>query len=125
MRTGDWFVPLWTSSLQKRWSTDAVVKMAFAPVHDGPVGLDYVADLGDGFDSTYAIAYLLGQREIEIGENRLPRAQCLVMGGDQVYPDASRDDYWKRMQRPYEAAFPRSDDPAAERPPVFLIPGNP
>src|SRR5438552_1769939 len=28
------------------------------------IWLDYVADLGDGFDSTYAIAYLIGQKEI-------------------------------------------------------------
>ena len=46
------------------------------------------------------------------------------MGGDQVYPDASRDDYKYRMQTPYEAAFPRTDKPGSEHPPVFLIPGN-
>lgn len=91
---------------------------------EGPVWVDYVADLGDGFDSTYAIAFLIGQREIDVDGTSLPRADCLVMGGDQVYPDASRDDYWKRMQRPYEAAFPRSDRPDAERPRVYLIPGN-
>jgi hypothetical protein len=76
---------------------------------EGTVRVDYVADLGDGFDSTYAIAYLIGKKEIEIeGAGKLPRAQCLVMGGDQVYPDASRDDYEKRMQRPYRFAFPNS-----------------
>lgn len=91
---------------------------------EGAVWVDYVADLGDGFDSTYAIAYLLGQRELDVEGQELPRADCLVMGGDQVYPDASRDDYWKRMQRPYEAAFPRSTMPDAHRPPVYLIPGN-
>ena len=91
---------------------------------DGPVWLDYVADLGDGFDSTYAVAYLIGQREIDVDGTKLPRAHCLIMGGDQVYPDASRYDYSKRMQRPYQCAFPRSDRPGAARPPVFLIPGN-
>ncbi len=72
---------------------------------DGATWVDYVADLGDGFDSTYAIAYLLGQAEVEVNKQKLPRADCLIMGGDQVYPDASRDDYWYRMQMPYEAAF--------------------
>jgi hypothetical protein len=91
---------------------------------EGPVWLDYVADLGDGFDSTYAVAYLIGQHEIDVDATKLPRAHCLIMGGDQVYPDASRDDYSKRMQRPYECAFPRSDRPGAARPPLFLIPGN-
>ncbi len=92
---------------------------------EGTVWVDYVADLGDGFDSTYAIAYLIGKKEIEIeGAGKLPRAQCLVMGGDQVYPDASRDDYEKRMQRPYRFAFPNSLAEGAAHPPVFLIPGN-
>lgn len=89
-----------------------------------PVWVDYVADLGDGFDSTYAIAYLIGQKSIKVGNNtELPRADCLVMGGDTVYPDASRYDYETRMQQPYKQAFPRNgNDPS--RPPVYLIPGN-
>jgi hypothetical protein len=91
---------------------------------NGAVWLDYVADLGDGFDSTYAIAYLIGQQEIDVDGTGLPRAHCLLMGGDQVYPDASRDDYARRMKRPYECAFPRSDRPDAARPSMFLIPGN-
>jgi hypothetical protein len=91
---------------------------------DGPVWLDYVADLGDGFDSTYAVAYLIGQREIDVDGTRLPRAHCLIMGGDQVYPDASRYDYSKRMQRPYECAFPRSDRPGAARPRCFSFPAT-
>src|SRR5262245_38186543 len=52
---------------------------------DGSGWVDYVADLGDGFDSTYAIAYLLGRPSLGIGDQQLPRAHCLVMGGDQVY----------------------------------------
>lgn len=92
---------------------------------DGAIWVDYVADLGDGFDSTYAIAYLLGQRSIEV-ENvgTLPRASCLIMGGDQVYPDASRYDYQTRMRRPYEFAFPDNEAENAEHPHLFLIPGN-
>jgi len=89
------------------------------------IWVDYVADLGDGFDSTYAIAYLIGQKEIQIGpELKLPRADCLIMGGDEVYPDASREDYQARMQRPYRYAFPIDEKDDAIHPPVFLIPGN-
>jgi len=89
------------------------------------VWVDYVADLGDGFDSTYAIAYLIGQKEIALGGVlNLPRADCLIMGGDEVYPDASRDDYKSRMQRPYRAAFPKSQKAGSSHPPVYLIPGN-
>ncbi|MBK9156400.1 MAG: metallophosphoesterase [Chloracidobacterium sp.] len=94
------------------------------PDDKSEVWVDYVADLGDGFDSTYAVAYLVGRKSIEVDGVILPRADCLVMGGDQVYPDASRDDYRKRMQRPYRAAFPRTERPDAIHPPVFLIPGN-
>lgn len=90
----------------------------------GAVWVDYVADLGDGFDSTYAIAYLIGQKSIVVDGLEMPRADCLIMGGDEVYPDASRYDYLTRMQRPYECAFPRSKDAKVDRPPVFLIPGN-
>src|SRR5436190_1576193 len=88
------------------------------------VWVDYVADLGDGFNSTYAIAYLIGQQEIEIGNEKLPRADCLIMGGDEVYPYASAEDYLQRMQRTYRAAFPKTKRPGADHPPVYLIPGN-
>lgn len=96
-----------------------------APGADGAVWIDYVVDLGDGFDSTYAIAYLLGQKSLDIkGVGTLPRGQALIMGGDQVYPEATRDNYKKRMLNPYAFAFPDSDAPDAVHPPLFLIPGN-
>lgn len=89
-----------------------------------PIWVDYVADLGDGFDSTYAVAYMIGQKELTVGNDlTLPRARCLIMGGDQVYPDASQIAYQTRMQRPYEFAFPRNEVEGSS-PPVYLIPGN-
>ena len=51
---------------------------------------DFVADLGDGFDATYSVASVLAAPSIEPVEGLpLPRAELLVMGGDQVYPAAS------------------------------------
>lgn len=93
--------------------------------NEQPIWVDYVADLGDGFDSTYAIAYLIGQKEIKVNgiDTELPRADCLIMGGDQVYPDASREDYKRRMERPYRFAFPKNNVKGSS-PPVYLIPGN-
>ena len=92
---------------------------------EGAVWVDYVADLGDGFDSTYAIAYLLGRKSLTIdGAGELPRGQMLVMGGDQVYPAATRKEYGRRMRRPYRYAFPDDKAPDAAHPPVLLIPGN-
>lgn len=96
-----------------------------APGPDGAVWIDFVADLGDGFDSTYAIAYLLARPSLDVpGVGTLPRGQALIMGGDQVYPTATRKEYDRRMKEPYAAAFPRSRAKNAEHPHLFLIPGN-
>ncbi|MEV6349838.1 metallophosphoesterase [Actinoplanes sp. NPDC051851] len=90
---------------------------------DGDIWLDYVADLGDGFDATYSIAYLLAQPELEVGGERLPRGRLLLMGGDQVYPLADGDGYENRMKGPYRAALPEA--PAGlPRPTLFALPGN-
>jgi hypothetical protein len=94
----------------------------------GDFWFDFVADLGDGFDSTYAIAWLLSRPELRLpgpNEPALPRGRFLVLGGDQVYPTASRDEYQNRFRGPYEAAFPsltRKPDPSD--PDLFAIPGN-
>lgn len=87
--------------------------------------VDFVADLGDGFDSTYAIAYLLAREtlEPELGI-QLPRGRVLLMGGDQVYPTATRDEYKQRFLKPYSLAFPNSKDEKSDHPWLFLIPGN-
>lgn len=90
----------------------------------GEVLIDYVADLGDGFDATYAVAYALAQPSLTLPEfeRPLPRAHVLVMGGDQVYPTAARDEYIARLRRPYEFAWPKSD---SEKPrPLLVLPGN-
>ncbi|MGG7380883.1 hypothetical protein ACQ7B2_19805, partial [Escherichia coli] len=60
--------------------------------------LDYVADVGDGFDATYSIAYLLAQPSLNLGGISLPRGQALVMGGDQVYPTGSAQAYRERCE---------------------------
>ncbi len=84
--------------------------------------LDYIADLGDGFDPTYSMAYLLGQDQIEVGDTALPRGNVLVLGGDRVYPTASSAAYEDRFEGPYKAAFPQ---PLSDRSPhLFALPGN-
>lgn len=94
------------------------------PDEDGAVWIDYTADLGEGFSSTYAIASLLAQDELEIGDEVLPRGGILIMGGDEVYPTASQEAYWSRTRAPYEAAFPNVTPAPAKRPRLFAIPGN-
>lgn len=91
------------------------------------IWIDYVCDTGDGWNSTYAVAYAVAQPHLEVqtGDGTtvtLPRGDVLVFGGDQVYPLPSRDAYHRRLIVPYEQAFGR--DRPTEDPHVFAIPGN-
>ena len=88
----------------------------------GELWLDYVADLGDGFNATYTIAYLLAQPSLTVDGTPLPRGRMLVMGGDQVYPTASGQQYEDRFKGPYEAALPVPPD--GDRPTIYALPGN-
>ena len=85
--------------------------------------IDYIADLADGFDSTYTMAHLLGQDGITLANTKLPRGKVLLMGGDQVYPTPEKVEYQNRLQGPYNAAYPW-DDEDTDRPHLFALPGN-
>jgi len=85
------------------------------------IWIDYVADLGDGWNSTYSVAYYLAQPKLQIGSETLERGQLLVFGGDQVYPTADRDAYDQRLVQPYETALRKTTEP---HPHLFAIPGN-
>jgi hypothetical protein len=87
------------------------------------IWLDYIADTGDGWNSTYAMARLLAEDALEIGSDKLPRGDVLIMGGDQVYPTASRLDYYNRLQLPYDTAA-KDKWSADKQPDVYAIPGN-
>lgn len=88
------------------------------------VWVDYVADAGDGFDSTYSIASLIAADTLEVeGAGALPGAKLLIMGGDQVYPYPTRQAYQDRLVTPYDLARPKSEDPADTRN-LFVLPGN-
>lgn len=91
--------------------------------------IDYVADVGEGWNSTYAIASLLARPRLSVmgpgGPLVTARGRILIMGGDQVYPTPSREAYQARLVKPYETAFPKREcGGEAERPRVFAIPGN-
>ena len=104
---------------------------------DGALWFDYVSDLGDGFDATAAVAWLLTRPAIELPDDRtdelpeapasLPRGRLLVMGGDQVYPYASREKYRQQTELPYLLTAAAQTDAAAPGPAdaaVVAIPGN-
>jgi hypothetical protein len=88
--------------------------------------IDYVADLGDGWDPTYHVAYALSRCKLTLRDPsgavcETPRGDVLVFGGDQVYPTASRHFYQDRLVRPYEAAL---RDSKAPYPHLYAVPGN-
>jgi hypothetical protein len=90
---------------------------------NGSLWLDYASDTGDGFDPTYAIAYLLARDAPWSGTGELKRGKVLVLGGDQVYPSADWEPYRNRFVGPYTAALPYVAPP--EKPPfLFALPGN-
>jgi hypothetical protein len=87
----------------------------------GELWLDYAADTGDGFNATYSIAYLLAQAGLTIDGHELPRGEVLVLGGDQVYPTASGQQYEDRFKGPFRAALPEAPD---VQPRMYAVPGN-
>lgn len=99
-------------------------QIGLVPDADGAVWIDFVADLGDGFDSTYAIATLLAKETLEINGHKTRRGQLLVMGGDEVYPVASGPNYHQRLLDPYQWALPDTNSRADRGIPLYCIPGN-
>jgi hypothetical protein len=84
--------------------------------------LDYTADVGDGFNPTYAVAWAVSRSSLAVPgvADPLPRGELLVLGGDEVYPTASRTDYYLRFHHPYRTALPDPDDGMD----LYAIPGN-
>ena len=92
---------------------------------DDDFWFDYVSDIGDGWNPTYAVAHQVAQSTLEVtasdgAAQRLRRGRLLLFGGDQVYPYPTRDDYERKTETPYAIAFRGQ----AERPDVFALPGN-
>lgn len=94
------------------------------------IWIDYVGDVGDGWNSTYGVAYYLalpsktfkytdGKNTFDTTETR--RGEVLIFGGDEVYPTASREMYQDRLVVPYETALRHTDE---AHPHVYAIPGN-
>jgi Calcineurin-like phosphoesterase len=99
------------------------------------IWIDYIADTGDGWNSTYAVAYAATKDELNLNvagaaqEVSTRRGHLLIFGGDQVYPVASRKDYANRLLKPYATALgSTAPEDASQRtdphPFVFATPGN-
>lgn len=113
-----------TVDLKTHMARTGQLKSKLTPDANGAIWIDWIADLGDGFDSTYAMASLLAQRQLTVSEVTLPRGQALIMGGDQVYPTATKEAYRNHLVQPYRWAFPDHDPKSDDGVPVFAIPGN-
>ncbi|MGH7165727.1 MAG: hypothetical protein ACREIS_09425 [Nitrospiraceae bacterium] len=90
------------------------------------VWIDYVADLGDGWDSTYSVAYHLARPRLTLtsskgGSLNTERGSLLIFGGDEVYPTPSQRQYKQRLVNLYESAFQAAGQ---DVPHLFAIPGN-
>lgn len=101
----------------------AAIEMPIPPRAEGDeVWIDYVADVADGWNSTYGIAWLLARRHLIFDGEETSRGQFLVMGGDEVYPRAKWSEYRARLVAPYRIASEHIAD--ATPPRLFAIPGN-
>ncbi len=102
------------------------IKAESKPTRD-EIWIDYVADIGDGWNSTYGVAYYLALPRLKLKdpneqtEYQTERGSVLVFGGDEVYPSANRKQYKQRTVEPYRTALRYSQAP---HPDVFAIPGN-
>ncbi len=88
--------------------------------------IDYVADLGDGWNSTYSIAYHIAQPRLMLQDtdghtHDTERGSILIFGGDEVYPVASRTQYKERLINPYTTALRETNEP---HPDLYVVPGN-
>ncbi len=114
---------------------------------------DFAADVGDGFNSTYYVAALMSQPKLSLLESdpkpfpgdratdrshqrtggpegkhleeKLPRGRFLLLGGDEVYPSASRESYENKFIRVYEAASYSEKAPDKNSAThLYALPGN-
>ncbi|MGH2941591.1 MAG: metallophosphoesterase, partial [Solirubrobacteraceae bacterium] len=88
----------------------------------GELWIDYLSDTGDGWEATYTMAWLLARPALDVGGEELPRGRILLLGGDQVYPSASPEQYEDRFIGPFASALPDSGMP--EKPDMYALPGN-
>jgi hypothetical protein len=60
---------------------------------------------------------------VQGSDEALPRGRLLVLGGDQVYPTASREDYQSKIVAPFDEAA-RGRMPYTDAPHLYAVPGN-
>jgi len=99
--------------------------------------IDFISDTGDGFNPTYTVADLVAQplsvmlnpdyKDVAIEKDKtwdLPQGDLLLLGGDQVYPTPSVDQYDNRFKVPFKAASKKHHQNDKRERKLFVIPGN-
>ena len=104
-----------------RHAADPMMKLD----QDGRLWVDFIADLGDGFEATYAMAYLMAGDALTVPDDNgklhtLPAGEMLILGGDLAYPNATIKEYQDRCIMPYDMAF-QTEKPRRK---LFFIAGN-
>lgn len=96
---------------------------AYLNVPEKGVWIDYVSDIGDCWEATYAVLKLLVTPKLRVRGHdvRLNPAHIVTLGGDLVYPTPSRERYRQRTRSALVAVRPK---PHANPPGLFTIPGN-
>jgi len=101
------------------------------------IWIDFISDTGDGFNSTYTVADLVaqslkvklnpdftGETNTESKNWDIPAGQLLLLGGDQVYPTPSMEEYDTRFKIPFKAASTKHHKEDKNPRKMFAIPGN-
>ena len=93
---------------------------------DNALWVDFIADLGDGFEATYAMASLLAPATLSVRgvDKELPAGQILIFGGDLAYPNATLEEYRARCLDPYDWVFTADRLKAEPDRELFFIAGN-
>jgi hypothetical protein len=81
--------------------------------------VDFMADTGDAGYSTLTVAHSLALAELEVEGTKLPGAETLIIGGDAVYPYATKEEYDTRFRFPFDKAFGGKPDRS-----LLVLPGN-
>ena len=107
----------------------AAERAALGDVHvqpgtDGELWLDYVADLGDGFDATYSVAYLLAQPHLEVDGARAAARPGAGHGRRPGLPDRERRRPTRTAARVRTARPCPCPPPGGPRPTLYALPGN-
>src|SRR5690606_40600271 len=81
---------------------DAWEKQMEEYTQNDEIWIDFISDTGDGFNSTYSVALLAAQKELQFdtdeGKLILPQAKILIMGGDQIYPTPTGELYDEKFK---------------------------